>query len=246
MNHWLRLKDFSVVVKNKRCIVHPISLSLGPTESLAIFGTTGSGKTSLLKAIAGLAPFVGTLSLLGQTWTHASPKKANLTELYWQIGFTFQKNALFEFLTVLENMCFPASFQPRNPETQPHVVATKAQQLLTQVGLWHHRHKYPQTLSGGMKKRLALARSLMKSPKVLICDDPLAGLDPFSATQVLETIRIESQSYVTHRLMSIHSIEVARRDFTHVLVLDSGKPVSVSRCNSLKHVFRQTQLETPL
>lgn len=166
-------------------ILNEIHFQIFPQEHVVLIGPSGQGKSTLLKIIAGLvAHHKGTLFFQTQDWERLSLTQRN--SHYLMRGMLFQKNALFDSLTVLENVLFPLretkpDFQDKNQEL--------ALELIEAVGLSHALHLYPNELSGGMQKRLGIARALVLKPKLLLLDDPVAGLDPVTARSIVQLIQ---------------------------------------------------------
>lgn len=154
-----------------RWIFKGIHLEIKKEESVVLIGPSGSGKSILFKIIAGLLqPDEGTLNLGGS-----------------DIGMLFQKNALFDSMTVEENLLFPL----REKKNLEGIEAEKQSHwLLDQVGLLQARHQYPDELSGGMQKRLGIARALVVEPEIILYDEPTAGLDPITSKTIAELIQL--------------------------------------------------------
>lgn len=151
-------------------LLDTLTFSVSEGASLALMGKSGSGKTTLIKLLAGLL----------------SPSQGQSRIQSSSVGMVFQKNALFDSLTALENLLLPM-------DLKDGITGKKARsfglELLNQVGLLHAQNLLPHELSGGMQKRLALARALAIHPKVLLCDEPTAGLDPITSRQIAGLIR---------------------------------------------------------
>ena len=232
MSALVQLNDFAVYY-NTRPYLQELSFSLAAGESLAVFGPTSAGKSSLLKGLAGLLPFSGSLKLMDQSWKHESAAIPDMKLVRSHLGFAFQQNALFEFWNVLDNLLYPQKFQ--SSSASPTQTNEYAHTLLEHMKLWEHRDKFPSQLSGGMKKRLAIARALMKQPKMLICDDPLAGLDPISAQTVLELLMNAIKHFHVTLIVSTHSTAVIQHNFSHVLVLKGGKRIFFGKASELNN-----------
>lgn len=224
MNPWLTLKDFNVF-RSRETDHHPfvqnINISLEGNSSLAIFGPTGSGKSLLLKALMGLQPISGHIHILDYMATAQWDRGElpHLDQLYDQIGFAFQQNGLFDFCSVEENLLLGYTLK----SSQEKNYTQYAHDILKHLGLWEHRNKYPFQLSGGQKKRVSIARALTKRPKLLITDDPLAGLDPISSHVVLDLLVDAAKTYNVGLIASISSSAIPQNRFTHCLVLHQGK-----------------------
>lgn len=156
-----------------------VTLSFPPGEQALVAGPAGCGKTTLLKSLAGLV-FVDAGAVLwdGEDVRAMAPRRRR--ELQAQFGMVFQSDALFDSMTVLENVQLPL-VKRRVP---PREAALKARAVLVSVGLAGAEGAMPEVLSGGMKKRVGIARAIVAEPAVLLADDPFAGLDPATALEV--------------------------------------------------------------
>ncbi len=166
-------------------LIRDAHFAVGRGETIAIMGPSGSGKSLLLKIIAGLVePTAGSVSIGGRLRTEmTSTERRNLGR---QTGMLFQKNALFDSLTVLENVSFP------RVETlgDPVELADKlSHELIDAVGLEGSESRYPSEISGGMQKRLGIARALALAPQLILYDDPTAGLDPITSRKIIRLIK---------------------------------------------------------
>ncbi len=206
-----------------------VSLAVEPGEAVAILGSSGAGKSVLLKHLVGLLrPDRGEVRIDGLP-VHALPPLA-LDALRVQIGMVFQGAALLDSLTVAENVAFPLRRHRRLPEETIHRIVAEKLEL---VGMEKSAHLMPSELSGGMRKRVGIARALALDPRILLYDEPTAGLDPVTARSVDELmahVRTATRTttvFVTHDLLTV--FRVADR----VAVLDGGRIVAVHTPNSL-------------
>jgi phospholipid/cholesterol/gamma-HCH transport system ATP-binding protein len=165
-------------------ILDSVSLSVHAGESIAIIGPSGKGKTVLLKVIAGLiSPTSGEVRILGKSWSKMPPiEKRNVLA---KMGMLFQKNALFDSLTVGENIAFPMRENTRLSEEEIQQIVVR---FLEAVGIPHARDLFPDEISGGMQKRLGIARALALDPEIIFYDDPTAGLDPITSRKIIDLI----------------------------------------------------------
>lgn len=179
----IRLQDVTVAF-DSQIVLSSINLEIKAGESFVIVGPSGQGKTVLLKTLAGLiTPQNGKVFVEQQEWLTLSPM-ARLP-LLKKMGILFQKNALFDSLTCLENICFPLRETTKLSETE---ILNKAEYFLDAVGIPHARDLFPDEISGGMQKRLGIARALALNPEIIFYDDPTAGLDPITSKKIIELI----------------------------------------------------------
>jgi len=204
----------------EKIITNGLNLEVGDGEFLAIIGRSGEGKSVLLKQLIGLLkPDSGTVLIDNQNIATLKGKK--LQEVFHKCGYVFQFAALLDSLNVLENVGITALENGKSiDEVKPAVI-----EKLTSVGLAQDvLEKFPDELSGGMKKRVGLARTLMLNPKILIYDEPTTGLDPITVRLIHELIK---KTHVEHKITTIvisHDIEIFKYA-THVAMLNEGKIV---------------------
>ena len=202
-----------------RTILDGVDLSVSPGEVRVILGGSGSGKSTLLKHVIGLLqPAAGAVHLLGTDLTIADEPERNA--VLARIGMLFQGGALLNSLTVADNVALPLRANSDLPEG---IVREVVRMKLELVGLSHAIELFPPELSGGMKKRAALARAMAFDPDVLFCDEPSAGLDPITAAdldRLLLGLRDRfgmAMVVVTHELASVETIA------DRVTMLDAGR-----------------------
>lgn len=166
-------------------VLDNISLEVNRAENLVVFGRSGQGKSVLLKCIIGLMqPDSGKIFINGQNIFELSIKELN--QLRKNIGFLFQGSALYDSMTVRENLSFP--LKRHFPEMKQTDITKKVISTLELVGLEDAIDKMPSELSGGMKKRIALARSIITDPELMLYDEPTTGLDPITTKEISELI----------------------------------------------------------
>ena len=165
-------------------ILKNVNLHLSSGESFVLVGPSGLGKSLLLKMIAGLlSPTTGEITIGGENLLTSRGKARE--RIIRQMGMLFQKNALFDSLSVAENLAFAMREVNHAP---PQEIAAAIQKYLTAVGLIESKDLFPDEISGGMQKRLGIARALVLQPKILLFDDPTAGLDPITSRKIVELI----------------------------------------------------------
>ena len=203
-------------------VLSGISLKVKAGETLGVLGRSGTGKSVLLRLIIGLLqPDAGSIHIFGQDLAGMSLDQ--LSEIRKKMGFLFQHGALYDSLTVGENVAFPLQHHRKTmPKSER---SERVHHLLAEVGQEEHISKMPSDISGGMQKRVALARALALEPKILLLDEPTAGLDPISSGEIDELIlklqreRQMASIVVTHDLFSAKTIS------NHLALLDQGKVV---------------------
>lgn len=191
-------------------VLQGVSFELLRGETKAVFGVAGTGKTLLLKLALGLIkPDGGHIWVLGYDVTQM--KEEDLFELRRKIGMVFQESALFDSLTVKENVAFRFT-EEGIPEEEVH---QKVLDVLRFVELEHTADMMPAELSGGMRRRVAIARAIVTEPEVLLYDSPTAGLDPITSTTIVELMVKQRDVYHTSALMVTHRLQDAFTMATH-------------------------------
>lgn len=187
----IELKNISVVFDTNNSnehsvdsILENISLRIDHDDRIVLVGPSGQGKSVLLKVMAGLIPPTkGQVLIEGEDLYSVTIKRRQ--EIMFKMGMLFQKNALFDSLTNFENIAFPLREVTQKGEQE---ITAIADQFLDAVGIGHARHLYPDEISGGMQKRLGIARALALNPKTIFFDDPTAGLDPITSRTIIDLI----------------------------------------------------------
>jgi phospholipid/cholesterol/gamma-HCH transport system ATP-binding protein len=177
-------------------------------ENLVIMGKSGSGKSVMIKCLIGLEePDNGTINIMGQNINKL--EHSELDELRTEIGFLFQGSALYDSMTVRENLEFPLRRHTKKfgviKDTTPMVV-----EALENVGLAHAINLMPSELSGGMKRRIALARTLILQPKIILYDEPTTGLDPITSKEIILLMMSIQKKYNTSSIIITHDVDCAR------------------------------------
>ena len=203
-------------------VLNGIDFSVEPNGTVAILGKSGTGKSVLLKLLVGLQqPDAGHICIFGEEIDHIPG--ARLNELRKHIGFLFQGAALYDSLTLEGNVEFPLA---RHTTLAAGERRQQARQLLSGVGLGEGLDKLPSEISGGMQKRVGLARALALSPQLLFLDEPTAGLDPITSAEICELIAKLRQERNMTAIVVTHDVPAARIFADRFVLLDEGKIVA--------------------
>ncbi len=197
-----------------------LSLQLFNGENLVILGKSGSGKSVLIKCMVGLLnPDGGTIHVLGKDVGALSGDE--LGELRKKIGFLFQSGALYDSMTVKQNLEFP--LRRVRKDLNQREIDEKVIAVLENVGLSDAIDKMPSQLSGGMRKRISLARTIIVDPLIMLYDEPTTGLDPVTSDEISLLIKNIQQKYKTSSIIITHDIECARMTANRVIMLQDGE-----------------------
>jgi len=201
-------------------VLKDVSLNLYNGENLVILGKSGSGKSVLIKCIVGLlfADF-GSINVLGKEINTLN--NAQLNELRMKIGFLFQSSALYDSMTVKQNLEFPLRRIKR--EIQAKQRDERILEVLENVGLADSLNKMPSQLSGGMRKRISLARTIIVDPTIMLYDEPTTGLDPVTSDEISALINEVQKKYKTSSIIITHDIECARATANRAIMLKDGE-----------------------
>jgi phospholipid/cholesterol/gamma-HCH transport system ATP-binding protein len=203
-------------------VLNGISLSVDRGETLAVLGRSGTGKSVLLRIIVGLEkPDEGSVCLHGIDI--AGLALDQLGETRKKMGFLFQHAALYDSLTVGENVAFPLEHHRR--EMSRAQKDERVKQLLAEVGMEGHLEKMPSDISGGMQKRVGLARALALEPDILLLDEPTAGLDPISSGEIDELVLKLQQEHHMASIVVTHDLHSAKTIANRLALLDKGNVV---------------------
>ncbi len=215
----------------KTKILQDASFAIEEGEALVILGRSGTGKSVTLKMMIGLMkPDRGGIFVHGKEITQLDSR--GLAGVRREMGFLFQSAALFDSITVGENVAFPLRRQGRLSDSE---VREKAEHTLAQVQLEGEYDKMPADLSGGMRKRAAMARALAFEPSILLVDEPSAGLDPITASEIDELL-IELKSSKKATLVVVtHNIPSAKRIADEIIVLDKGSIIARGSWHDLEN-----------
>jgi phospholipid/cholesterol/gamma-HCH transport system ATP-binding protein len=205
-----------------RAVLNGINLSVSRGKTLAVLGRSGTGKSVLLRLIIGLEkPDSGSVEICGQDI--AGLALDQLGEIRKRIGFLFQHAALYDSLSVAENVAFP--LQHHRKEMSKSDRADRVNQLLAEVNMEGNLEKMPSEISGGMQKRVGLARALALEPEILLLDEPTAGLDPISSGEIDELILKLQRERMMASIVVTHNLHSARTIANRLAILNEGNVV---------------------
>jgi phospholipid/cholesterol/gamma-HCH transport system ATP-binding protein len=201
-------------------VLKNITLKLVDGENLVVLGKSGSGKSVLIKCIVGLLPSdSGSIQVFDEDVNALDHKQ--LGELRKKIGFLFQSGALYDSMTVRQNLAFPLN-RIKKDLTEKEV-DDKINEVLENVGLADALHKMPSQLSGGMRKRISLARTIVLDPMIMLYDEPTTGLDPITSDEISALINDVQKKYKTSSLIITHDIKCARNTANRIIMLKDGE-----------------------
>ncbi|MBC8035006.1 MAG: ATP-binding cassette domain-containing protein [Chitinophagaceae bacterium] len=212
-------------------VLRGVDLDIYQGENLAVLGRSGTGKSVLIKIIAGLlTPDSGIVSVLGKQVNLLDNKE--LQALRLKLGFSFQNSALYDSMTVKENLEFPLL---RNSKKMTQAQLTHAvETVLDAVGLLRTIHQLPSELSGGQRKRIGIARTLIMRPTIMLYDEPTAGLDPITCIEINSLINEVQERYNTTSVIITHDLTCAKSTGDRVAILLDGRFL---RTGSFEEVF---------
>jgi phospholipid/cholesterol/gamma-HCH transport system ATP-binding protein len=217
---------------NDVAVLNDISIAVEKGENLAVLGKSGAGKSVLIKCIIGLLDADGgTMALFGKDI--ATIDKKALAGLRKKIGFLFQGAALYDSMSVRENLEFPLRSLDQKPSR------AEAEELvndaLMKVGLSDAIDKMPSELSGGMRKRLGLARTLMQQPEIMLYDEPTTGLDPITSREISRLMLDVQNLNKTSSIIITHDMECTRITANRIIVINDGLCVAAGTYEELKN-----------
>jgi len=212
-------------------VLRDINLVIRKGETLAILGQSGTGKSVLIKCIVGLVEIDdGKLFILGQNISGL--KYSEMIEIQKKIGFLFQSGALYDSMSVRENLEFPLRRQIRSIPKEK--IESLVKEALQDVGLVEAIDKAPSELSGGMRKRLGLARTLILKPEIMLYDEPTTGLDPITSKEISKLILEVQRKYDTTSIIITHDIECVKLTADRIIVLKNGICAAEGTYNELE------------
>lgn len=215
-------------------VINGFDFDLMKGENVVVLGKSGSGKSVLIKLIIGLmSPDKGSIDVLGNQVPELNTTQ--LDEMRVKVGFLFQSNALYDSMTVRENLEFPLRRHWIKKNTSKEEVNNLVMEALTNVGLPHTVDMMPSELSGGMRKRIALARTLILKPEIILYDEPTTGLDPITGKEISHLMVDIQKKYNTSSIIISHDINCVKIVANRIVMLIDGKCYATGTFNELEN-----------
>jgi phospholipid/cholesterol/gamma-HCH transport system ATP-binding protein len=215
----IRIRDLYKSFGNNH-VLQGINLDVFNKENVVVLGRSGTGKSVLIKIISGLLKQdSGSVKVLGKEVIDLNHK--DLQELRLQIGFSFQSSALYDSMTVRENLAFPLVRNAKHLSKKE--IAHEIEEVLDDVGLLQTIHQMPAELSGGQRKRIGIARTLILRPQIMLYDEPTSGLDPITSIEINKLINLVKHKFNTTSIIITHDLTCAKMTGDKVAMLFEGK-----------------------
>lgn len=201
-------------------VLKGVDLSVAKSENIAVLGKSGSGKSVLIKIIVGLLkPDSGEVVVLGKSIDKLLGKELDAIRL--RVGFSFQSSALYDSMDIYQNLAFP--LQMNKKDLSKEDVKNAVEEALDAVGLKDKIRQMPADLSGGQRKRIGIARTLILKPEIMLYDEPTSGLDPITSAEINELINQVQQKYNTTSIIITHDLTCAKTTCNRIAILVEGK-----------------------
>ena len=216
----------------KKDVLKNINFEVNKGENVVVLGKSGSGKSVIIQCLVGMiSPDEGELRVFGEEVSALTEKQ--LKKLRIRIGFLFQSGALYDSMTVRENMQFPLIRILKMKDQNE--IDKRVEEVLKSVGLLDSIDKMPSDLSGGMRKRAGLARTLVVNPELMLYDEPTTGLDPVTSREISNLVLEIQKKYKTTSIIITHDMECAAITADRVLVLNDGKFIAEGSFEEVKN-----------
>ncbi len=200
-------------------VLKGIDFNLFKGENVAVLGKSGSGKSVLIKIIVGLLkPDKGDVFVLGKQVDKLGG--IELDKLRLRIGFSFQSSALYDSMNVYQNLSFPLTMNKKQSKRE---VDDAVEEVLDAVGLKDKINQMPSDLSGGQRKRIGIARTLILKPEIMLYDEPTSGLDPITSAEIIKLIKEVQHKYNTSSVIITHDLTCAKNTGNRIVMLYGGK-----------------------
>jgi phospholipid/cholesterol/gamma-HCH transport system ATP-binding protein len=212
-------------------VLKGVDFTLFRGENVAVLGKSGSGKSVLIKIMVGLLkPDAGEVWVLGKHVDKLNGKELDALRL--RVGFSFQNSALYDSMDVYQNLAFPLTMN--KPKLNKKEVQEAVEEALDAVGLAQKINEMPSDLSGGQRKRIGIARTLILKPEIILYDEPTSGLDPVTSGEINDLIREVQERYNTSSVIITHDLTCAKHTSDRVAMLLDGR---FSRVGSFESIF---------
>jgi phospholipid/cholesterol/gamma-HCH transport system ATP-binding protein len=207
-------------------VLKGVDFKLFKGENVAVLGKSGTGKSVLIKIIVGLLkPDKGEIIVLGRHVDKLTRKELDVLRL--DIGFSFQNSALYDSMNVYQNLAFPLTMNM--PEKNKNEVKSDVEEVLEAVGLTDKIRQMPSDLSGGQRKRIGIARTLILKPQIMLYDEPTSGLDPITSAEIIELINEVQEKYNTSSVIITHDLTCAKNTGNRTAMLLNGQFLKVGK-----------------
>jgi phospholipid/cholesterol/gamma-HCH transport system ATP-binding protein len=226
----IRIRGLNIAF-GSNIVLDDFNLDVKKGESIVVLGKSGSGKSVLIKCIIGLLdPDAGEVFIFGENVLELEHDQ--LDKIRAKLGFLFQSNALYDSMTVKENLEFP--LRRHWIKIDQNRVDEMVIEALTNVGLAHTVNMMPAELSGGMRKRIALARTLILKPEIIFYDEPTTGLDPITGKEISDLMVEIAEKYHTSSMIISHDLKCVKRTADRIAVLINGRCYALGTYDELK------------
>lgn len=207
-------------------VLKGIDFNLLKGENVAVLGKSGTGKSVLIKIIVGLLkPDKGEVVVLGKHVDRLQGKELDALRL--RIGFSFQSSALYDSMNVFQNLAFPLTMNVKNLSNAE--VKDAVEEVIEAVGLKEKLKQMPSDLSGGQRKRIGIARTLILKPEIMLYDEPTSGLDPITSAEIIELINDVQREYNTSSVIITHDLTCAKNTGNRIAMMFEGKFLKIGK-----------------
>jgi len=211
-------------------VLRGIDFNLFKGENVAVLGKSGTGKSVLIKIIIGLLkPDKGEVLVLGKHVDQLNTKELDALRL--RIGFSFQNSALYDSMNVAQNLAFPLRMNYKNLTKKE--VLNAVEEVLESVGLKDKLKQMPSDLSGGQRKRIGIARTLILKPEIMLYDEPTSGLDPITSAEINELINAVQCEYNTSSVIITHDLTCAKNTGNRIAMMSEGRFLKIGTFNEV-------------